>query len=149
MMMKGPACWFLEGGKSAIGRPRLQLSSRCSAFFAMPIIFFFWKEVKTNPFNPNGEHLEAKEAMITSDILSDTDESLGSAVQSGFKRIRSWRVPPNWSRSDWFEELAAVGTAAAWQALCDFDPDRGVPLAGFGYSRIMSRCLALYRKEWR
>jgi len=70
-------------------------------------------------------------------------------VQSGFKRIRSWRVPPNWSRCDWLEELAAVGTAAAWQAVCDFDPDRGVPLAGFGYCRIISRCLARYRKEWR
>ena len=87
--------------------------------------------------------------MITSDVFSDMDETLGSAVQSGFKRIRSWHVPPNWSRGDWFEELAAVGTAAAWQALCDFDPDRGVPLAGFGYCRIVSRCLARYRKEWR
>ena len=87
--------------------------------------------------------------MITSDILSDRDANLGSAVQSGFKRIRSWRVPPNWSPGDWFEELAAVGTAAAWQAVCEFDPERGVPLAGFGYCRIISRCLARYRKEWR
>ena len=58
-------------------------------------------------------------------------------------------MPPNWSGDDWLEELAAVATAAAWQALCDFDPDRGVPLAGFGYCRIISRCLARYRKEWR
>jgi RNA polymerase sigma factor (sigma-70 family) len=58
-------------------------------------------------------------------------------------------VPPNWSRGDWFEELAAVGTAAAWQAICEFDPKRGVPLAGFGYCRMMTRCLARYRKEWR
>ena len=85
--------------------------------------------------------------MITSDILSDRDENLGSAVQSGFRRIRSWRVPPNWSRRDWFDELTAVGTAAAWQAVCEFDPERGVPLAGFGYSRIITRCLAHYRKE--
>jgi len=42
-----------------------------------------------------------------------------------------------------------VGTAAAWQAVCDFDPERGVPLAGFGYCRMMTRCLARYRKEWR
>jgi RNA polymerase sigma factor (sigma-70 family) len=111
--------------------------------------FFFWKEVNTNPFNPNAEHLEAKGAMITSDILSDMDETLGPAVQSGFRRIRSWRVPPNWSQGDWFEELTAVGTAAAWQAVCEFDPDRGVPLAGFGYCRIISRCLTRYRKEWR
>jgi hypothetical protein len=58
--------------------------------------------------------------MINIAILPEMDETLGSAMQSGFKRIRSWRVPPNWSWGDWFEELAAVGTAAAWQAVCDF-----------------------------
>jgi hypothetical protein len=52
------------------------ISALLSTFFAIPGPFFFWKEVKTNPFNPNGEHLEAKEAMITSDIWSDTDEVL-------------------------------------------------------------------------
>jgi RNA polymerase sigma factor (sigma-70 family) len=77
------------------------------------------------------------------------DETLGCAVQAGFKRIRSWRVPPNWSRRDWFEELVAIGMAAAWQAVCEFDPEQGVPLAGFGYCRMMTRCLARYRKEWR
>jgi DNA-directed RNA polymerase specialized sigma subunit len=82
-------------------------------------------------------------------ILSEMDESLGLAVKSGFSRVRVWRVPPNWSRSDWFEELSAVGIAAAWQAVCEFDPERGVPLAGFGYCRVMTRCLARYRKEWR
>ena len=86
--------------------------------------------------------------MITSDVFSDMDETLGSAVQAGFKRIRSWHVPPNWSRGDWFEEVTAVGTAAAWQAVCEFDSERGVPLAGFGHCRMMTRCLARYRKEW-
>ncbi len=87
--------------------------------------------------------------MITSDVFSDMDKTLGSAVQSGFKRIRSWHVPPNWSRGEWFEEVTAVGTAAAWQAVCEFDSELGVPLAGFGYCRMMTRCLARYRKEWR
>jgi DNA-directed RNA polymerase specialized sigma24 family protein len=98
---------------------------------------------------PKGERLGRKGAIATSDILSDGDETLGSAVQSGLKRTRSWRVPPNWSRDDWFEELAAVGTAAVWQAVCEFDPARGIPLAGFGYGRIITRCLTRYRKEWR
>jgi len=87
--------------------------------------------------------------MIYLAILSDLDENLGPAVQPGFKRIRFWRVPPNWSPGDWFEELTAVGTAAAWQAVCDFDPKRGVPLAGFGFCRMMTRCLSRYRKEWK
>src|SRR6266581_4482059 len=99
--------------------------------------------------NPNGEHQEVKGAMATSESLSGLNGALGSAMQSGFKRIRSWRVPPNWSQRDWFQELAAVGTAAAWQAVCEFDAARGVPLAGFGYCRTMTRCLARYRKEWR
>jgi RNA polymerase sigma factor (sigma-70 family) len=96
-----------------------------------------------------GEHLEAKKNQDQLDILSERDETLGSAVQSGLKRTRSWRVPPNWSPSDWFEELTAVGTAAAWQAVCEFDSELGVPLAAFGYCRIIGRCLARYRKEWR
>jgi RNA polymerase sigma factor (sigma-70 family) len=83
------------------------------------------------------------------ETLSEVDSSLSSAVRSGFKRVRSWHVPPNWSRGDWFEELGSVGIAAAWQAVCEFDPERGVPLAGFGYCRMMTRCLARYRKEWR
>jgi RNA polymerase sigma factor (sigma-70 family) len=87
--------------------------------------------------------------MSRSDVLSDVDKSLDRAMQSGFKRIRSWRVPPNWSRRDWFEELMANGTAAAWKAVCEFDPKRGVPLAAFGYCRIMNCCLARYRSEWR
>src|SRR5207244_4106164 len=69
--------------------------------------------------------------------------------QSGPKRIRSWRVPPNWSPGDWLEELTAVGIGAAWQAVCDFDAARGVPLAGFGCCRIVTRCLARYCTEWR
>src|SRR5438874_1473317 len=87
--------------------------------------------------------------MINLPSLPEMDESLGPAVQAAFKRIRSWRVPPNWSRGDWIEELAAIGIAAAWQAVCEFDPERGVPLAGFGYCRMMTRCLVRYRKEWR
>src|SRR5215467_12312414 len=86
--------------------------------------------------------------MIPPHIFSDKDENLGCAVQSGLRRIRSWRVPPNWSRHDWMEELKAVGTAAACQAVYEFDPARGIPLAGFGYCRMISRCLARYRKEW-
>src|SRR6476661_1378249 len=96
-----------------------------------------------------GKHSKVEKNQDQLDILSERDETLGSAVQSGLKRIRSWREPPNWSRGDWVEELAAVAIAAAWKAICDFDPERGVPLEGFGYCRMMSCCLARYRKEWR
>jgi RNA polymerase sigma factor (sigma-70 family) len=118
-------------------------------FFAIRCPFFFWKEVKTNPFETERRTLRNKRNYDQFRYLSDRDEALGAAVQSGFKRIRSWRVPPNWASADWFEELTAVATAAAWQAVCDFDPELGVPLACFSYCRIISRCLSCYRKEWR
>ena len=87
--------------------------------------------------------------MTSVEPFAGMGESLCAAVQSGVRRIRSWKIPPNWSRSDWLEELEAVGTAAAWEAICDFDAKQGVPLARFGYCRLISRCLSRYRKEWR
>src|SRR5438105_9769607 len=62
--------------------------------------------------------------------------------------MKGTQVPPNLSRREWIEELEAVGAPAAWQAVRDFDPEQGVPLAGFGYCRVMTRCLARYRREW-
>jgi len=121
----------------------------CSALCLQFIVFFLLEGSEDTSVQPERRTPRTRGPIITSDILSDRDEALGSAVQSGFRRIRSWRVPPNWSRGDWFEELAAIGTAAAWNAVCEFDPERGVPLAGFGYCRMMTRCLSRYRKEWR
>ncbi len=127
----------------------LHLFCAAQHFFCNSGSFFLLEGSEDKSVQPERRTISNKRSHISLDILSDTDENLGSAVQSGFKRIRSWRVPPNWSRGDWFKELTAVGTAAAWQAVCDFDPERGVPLAGFGYCRMMARCLACYRKEWR
>jgi len=128
------------------GLPRF---SAASDFACNSKSFFLLEGSEDKSVGSNGEQLEAKEKQDQLDSLSERDEALDSAMQSGLKRIRSWRVPPNWSRVDWFKELAAVGNAAAWQAVCDFDPERGVPLAGFGYCRMMTRCLSCYRKEWR
>lgn len=71
-----------------------------------------------------------------------------ATLQHCFHRIRSWRVPPNWSERDWSEEMEALVTAAACQAEFDFDPVRQVPLGGFVYSRVMARALTRYRQEW-
>jgi RNA polymerase sigma factor (sigma-70 family) len=64
------------------------------------------------------------------------------------KRLNSWRIPPNWSASDWFEEIKAVGAAAAWQAEGEFDSSRGVPMSAFLYQRILARVFTRYRQEW-
>jgi RNA polymerase sigma factor (sigma-70 family) len=65
-----------------------------------------------------------------------------------YRRIRTWRVPPRWSRRDWLEEALAQGTAAAWQALRDYDPAREVPRSAFVYQRVLSSVLTRYRHEW-
>ena len=48
-------------------------------------------------------------------------------VVSCLKRIFRWRVPPNWSISDWRNEMRAEAACAAWQAVCDYDPSLSVP----------------------
>jgi RNA polymerase sigma factor (sigma-70 family) len=64
------------------------------------------------------------------------------------RQISSWRVPPNWSRRDWYEEMRAEANAAAWEAELDFDPTRGVPLPAFVHGRVLARALTRYRREW-
>jgi RNA polymerase sigma factor (sigma-70 family) len=72
-----------------------------------------------------------------------------AAVLGGcLKRLNSWRIPPNWSASDWFKEIKAIGAAAAWQAEDEFDPSRGVPMCAFLYQRILARVFTRYRQEW-
>jgi RNA polymerase sigma factor (sigma-70 family) len=57
-------------------------------------------------------------------------------------------VPRNWSVRGWFEEIRAHSNAALWQALCDFDPSRGVPLEAFIYQRVIASAFTRYRQEW-
>jgi RNA polymerase sigma factor (sigma-70 family) len=64
------------------------------------------------------------------------------------RRIRAWRVPPRWSPADWWEEAEAQGIAAAWRAMCDYDPSRGVPLEAFLHQRILFGIRTRYRQEW-
>ena len=70
-------------------------------------------------------------------------------LQSCFRRIHSWRVPPNWSPVDWFDEVAAIETAAACQAESDYVATEGIQLAPFLYNQVMSRVLTRYRQEWK
>lgn len=85
--------------------------------------------------------------------LNEIAATMGKDVAAGFRwgsiRVRSWRTPPNWSFSDWCDEVLAVAISSAWQAMQDFDSSRGVPLAEFVSSRIKARALTRYRQEWR
>lgn len=77
-----------------------------------------------------------------------TGDALKPVLQSCQRRIRSWRVPPNWSPRDWFEEIEAVQAIAAWQASRAYDPSRGINYAAFVYQKVMACALTRYRQEW-
>lgn len=64
------------------------------------------------------------------------------------RRVRRWRVPPHWSASEWYEEALSEATAAVHEAICRFDPDRGIELKWYVRRRILLRVLGRYRKEW-
>ena len=65
------------------------------------------------------------------------------------RRICSWRIPPNWNKADWFEEICAVAMAAACEAELSFDRSRGISLVVFVRSRVLARTLTRYRQEWK
>jgi hypothetical protein len=69
-------------------------------------------------------------------------------IGSCLKRILRWRVPPNWSISDWRNEMRAEAACAAWQAACDYDPSLGVPFGAFARSQVLTSALTRYRQEW-
>src|SRR5215510_2488959 len=71
-----------------------------------------------------------------------------SLIGSCLKRIFRWRVPPNWSISDWRNEMRAEAACAAWQAACDYDPSLGVPFTAFARSQVLTGTLTRYRQEW-
>jgi RNA polymerase sporulation-specific sigma factor len=71
------------------------------------------------------------------------------ALHACCRRICSWRVPPNWSATQWFQEIIADALCAACEAERDYDPSRGVPFCGFLYQRVLARALTRYRQEWR
>jgi DNA-directed RNA polymerase specialized sigma24 family protein len=76
------------------------------------------------------------------------DDELSAALRQAFGRILSWRIPPNWSTHDWFDEVKAITAAACYQAKLDYDLERGVPLTAFLYQRALTCAWTRYRQEW-
>ncbi|MGA8655266.1 MAG: sigma-70 family RNA polymerase sigma factor [Chthoniobacterales bacterium] len=95
---------------------------------------------------PVALHPAARELPL--EKITPRQEALPGLLLACIKRVRSWRVPPNWSRFDWFQEVEGVEAIAAWQAECDYDATSGIQFAAFIYQRIMARALARYRQEW-
>jgi DNA-directed RNA polymerase specialized sigma24 family protein len=70
-------------------------------------------------------------------------------VDGCLRRVSRWKLPPNWSRRDWFEEARAQGTLAACQAELNWDSSRGTQFDSFVQHRVVGSILARYRQEWR
>ena len=84
----------------------------------------------------------------TRDRWSSTAPVSSALLNSCLSRVYAWHVPPHWSSRDWFEEMRAHSVSAAWEAVCDYDPSRNVPLAAFIYRRVIAGALTRYRQEW-
>jgi DNA-directed RNA polymerase specialized sigma24 family protein len=67
---------------------------------------------------------------------------------SCLRRIFRWRVPPNWSISDWRNEMRSEAACAAWQAVCDYDSSFNVPFSAFAHQRVLTGTLRRCRQEW-
>src|SRR5262245_48017268 len=76
------------------------------------------------------------------------DDELNAVLRRVLRRILSWRIPPNWSAHDWFDEVKAITAAACCQAELEYDRKRGVPLSAFLYQRALTCVLTRYRQEW-
>lgn len=44
--------------------------------------------------------------------------------------------------------MRAQASAAIWQAICDYDPSRGVSFSAYARQRVLSSALTRYRQEW-
>src|SRR4029450_9456417 len=80
------------------------------------------------------------------DVESSTDPVSSALLNSCLSRVSAWQVPPCWSRLDWLEERRAYIVSAAWQAVCDYDSSRNVPLPAFVYRRVIADSLTRYRR---
>ena len=76
------------------------------------------------------------------------DDERDAALHRAFRRILSWRIPPNWSAHDWSAEVMAITAAARCHAELDYDSERGVPLCAFLYQRALTCAWTRYRQEW-
>ncbi len=109
---------------------------------------------KIDPYRVSSESRYSNEAGAFPPVgdpeeMHGGDASADAAFQAAVRRCCSWRVPPNWSLSDWREESRAVALIAEWQAKLDYNPSLEVPLAAFVFGRVSARVLTRARQEWR
>jgi len=103
-----------------------------------------------NREDPTTRPLENGSPATASSDLTGGEENSAEwiTVLRCLKRIRRWRVPPQWSERDWFDEIIAEVTLSVIQATNDFDTSRGIPLGAFLHQRILQTALSRYRREW-
>jgi RNA polymerase sigma factor (sigma-70 family) len=102
-------------------------------------------EIATRPPQPRSGDVVFQSSALARE-LEDFLETL--MTYRSLRQVCTWRVPPNWSPRDWFEEMEAEANAAAWEAELEYDPTRGVPLEAFVHQRVWARARTRYRREW-
>ena len=83
-----------------------------------------------------------------SQIAGDRSLATMPELHSCLSRVLRWRVPPNWSVSEWRNEIRAEAACAAWQAVSEYDASRGVPFSAFARQRVLTHTLTRLRQEW-
>lgn len=64
------------------------------------------------------------------------------------RRIRRWPVPPNWSGSEWLEEMKSEGFLAAFSARDGYEAGRGMTFRSYMHMKVIGHLVARYRREW-
>jgi len=71
------------------------------------------------------------------------------AARLCLRRVAAWRAPPNWSRSDWMEEMRAEADLASWRAFEECASGDLRWRFWCAYQHAVNACLQRYRQEWR
>src|SRR5215471_17936405 len=123
----------------------LQRQGRCSNMNPPSVSLRSSQSKAAVPSSPK-LRLQQREQINPTAHAEPTADPLKPLLRSYRRRVRSWRVQPNWLPSDWFEEIEATQAIAAWQAGRAYDPSSGLQYEVFVYQEVMAPALARYRQ---
>jgi DNA-directed RNA polymerase specialized sigma24 family protein len=89
------------------------------------------------------------ESLLEREQFDAGEASANDVLEGCLRQIGSWRIPPNWSRQDWMDEMRTDAAEVLWKASQDYDPTRGVPLEAFERLRVLAGARTRYRQEWQ
>ena len=79
----------------------------------------------------------------------EIDREVLKIVGISLARVSTWRLPRNWSRTEWAEQMEGVAFAAGRKAAEEHAAHASVAFGAFVYEQVMAQLLDACRKEWR